>query len=117
MEKLGFPAERIPLSWDSASPLEVDEDFILVTPTYGGGNDNSTVPKQVVKFLNSPVNRGYLKGIIGTGNTNFGEHYCKAAEIISKKTGVPILDRVEIFGTPEDIERVRNKIDKHLPRA
>lgn len=117
VEKLGFPAERIPLSWDSASPLEVDKDFILVTPTYGGGNDNSTVPKQVVKFLNSSGNRGHLKGIIGTGNTNFGEHYCKAAEIISKKTGVPILDRIEIFGTPEDIERVRNKIDKHLPRA
>ena len=40
IEKLGLPARRIPLhsSERGAGPaLVVDEPFVLVTPTYGGG--------------------------------------------------------------------------------
>ncbi|HAZ54898.1 MAG TPA: class Ib ribonucleoside-diphosphate reductase assembly flavoprotein NrdI, partial [Franconibacter helveticus] len=33
--RLGLPAERIPL--DMHSRLQVDEPYILVVPTYGGG--------------------------------------------------------------------------------
>lgn len=114
VEKLEIPAERIPLRWDSASPLVVDYDFVLVVPTYGAGNDNSTVPKQVVKFLNIPENRSRLKGIVGMGNTNFGNHYCKAAELVSVKTGAPILNRVEILGTPEDVKLTKENIELQL---
>jgi protein involved in ribonucleotide reduction len=114
VEKLGIPAERIPLRWDSSSPLKIDEDYVLILPTYGAGNDSSTVPKQVVKFLNIESNRLHLRGVVGMGNTNFGEHYCKAAEIVSSKVGVPLLHRVEIFGTKEDVETVREKIDNNL---
>lgn len=116
VEKLEVPAERIPLRWDSASPLVVDYDYILVVPTYGAGNDSSTVPKQVVKFLNIPENRERLIGIVGMGNTNFGAHFCKAAEIISQKTGVPILRKVEIFGTEEDVTIVKEQIEHYIPR-
>ena len=35
IEKLGMPAVRIPLQGEE-SPV-VDEPFVLVTPTYGGG--------------------------------------------------------------------------------
>ena len=36
IEKLGLPARRIPLH-STDEPLVVDEPFVLVTPTYGGG--------------------------------------------------------------------------------
>jgi protein involved in ribonucleotide reduction len=45
------------------------------------------------------------------GNTNFGDHYCRAAEMISAKTGVPLLYRVEIMGTPDDVEQVKERLD------
>lgn len=117
VEKLEIPAERIPLRWDSASPLIINEPFVLVTPTYGGGKEESTVPKQVIKFLNIEQNRRNLIGIVGTGNTNFGEHYCRAADIISYKTDTPVLARVEIFGTPEDVKKVKEIIEHNISRA
>lgn len=85
--------------------------YVLIVPTYGGGNDNHTIPKQVRKFLNFKPNRDLLRGVIGMGNTNFGEHYCKAAEMISAKVGVPLLYRVEITGTPDDVEQVKERLD------
>ena len=116
VEKLEIPAERIPLRWDSASPLIVDYDYVLITPTYGAGNDGSTVPKQVVKFLNIPENRKHLVGIVGMGNTNFGSHFCKAADIISNKTGAPVLHKGEVLGTQEDVRITKEKIDHHISR-
>ena len=114
VEKLDIPAERIPLFWDSQSPLVVSQDYILVAPTYGAGKHSATVPKQVIKFLNLPENRAHLKGVIGMGNTNFGEHFCMAAEIIAAKLEVPLLYKVEILGTPEDVEKVKELIELQL---
>ncbi len=103
---------RIPISWDSDNPIIVTNRFVLFVPTYGGGSEKSAIPRQVRHFLNIPENRDLLQGIIGFGNTNFGEHYCKAAEMISRKTGVPIIARVEIFGTSEDVQRVQERLEK-----
>jgi protein involved in ribonucleotide reduction len=104
VEKLKTDATRIPIKEET--PL-MNESYVLCVPTYGAGSDNSTVPKQVVAFLNIVENRKNLIGIIGFGNTNFGNHFCKAARIISQKTGKPILDKIEIFGIPEDVIRVQ----------
>jgi protein involved in ribonucleotide reduction len=103
-------AHRIPIDWDRSGPLVVTNDFVLFVPTYGGGSENSAVPRQVKKFLNITENRDRLRGIVGFGNTNFGEHFCKAAEVISRKTGVPVIARVEIFGTKEDVNRVNERM-------
>lgn len=111
VEKLGLNSRRIPIRWDDKSPLVVDRDFILVIPSYGGGAEGRTVPKSVVNFLNIEQNRNLLRGIVGTGNTNFGAHYCKAAEIVATKTGVPLLYRVEITGTPDDVEQVKERAE------
>ncbi|MCQ6512738.1 class Ib ribonucleoside-diphosphate reductase assembly flavoprotein NrdI, partial [Vibrio parahaemolyticus] len=50
IEKLGKRAVRIPLR-PTDPPLHVDEPFVLVTPTYGGGAgrgvEKGAVPKQV----------------------------------------------------------------------
>jgi protein involved in ribonucleotide reduction len=45
--------------------------------------------------------------VIAAGNTNFGESFCYAGNIISQKCHVPFLYRFELMGTAEDVERVR----------
>ena len=96
---------RLPLRRNDPE-VQAQRPFILLTPTYGGGTEGGAVPKQVIRFLNDPDNRGLLRGVVSCGNTNFGEAYCIAGDIISHKCGVPHLARIELFGTPEDVTRV-----------
>jgi protein involved in ribonucleotide reduction len=103
---------RIPIDWDNDNPITVTNGYVLFVPTYGGGSERSAIPRQVRHFLNISSNRDMLQGIVAFGNTNFGEHYCKAAEMISGKTGVPIIARVEIFGTSEDVQRVQERLEQ-----
>jgi protein involved in ribonucleotide reduction len=115
MEKLELPARRIPL-YAKEDPLLVDSPFVLVLPTYGGGNGAGAVPKQVIRFLNDQRNRRLIRGVIGAGNTNFGEAYCKAGDIIAAKCAVPHLYRFELFGTPDDVSAVRNGLEEFWTR-
>ncbi len=115
VDKLGARAVRIPLH--STEPLlTVDEPYVLITPTYGGGQgrgvEKGAVPKQVIRFLNDEHNRGLIRGVISAGNTNFGEHFCVAGDIISRKCRVPHLYRLELFGTPEDVDRVSDGLER-----
>lgn len=103
VEKLDVPAVRIPLKASEAAEFTVDEDFVLVTPTYADGR----VPPQVVKFLNLEQNRMRCKGVIGSGNRNFFEDFAKAGNIISAKLQVPLLYQFELAGTPEDIVKTQ----------
>ena len=91
--------------------------FVLVVPTYGGGEQAGAVPKQVIAFLNDPANRALLRGVITAGNTNFGEHYCLAGPVISRKCGVPELYRFELLGTQRDIECVNEGLDLFWQRT
>lgn len=85
--------------------------FVLVLPTYGGISGRGAVPKQVIKFLNDEGNRSLIRGVIGAGNTNFGETYCLAADIIAAKCTVPVLYRFELMGTSEDVDRVAQGLE------
>ena len=115
IEKLGLRAERIPL-FASEPMLLVDEPFVLVTPTYGGGQgrgeERGAVPKQVIRFLNVEQNRTLIRGVIAAGNTNFGDAFCAAGDIISRKCHVPHLYRLELFGTSEDVTRVSEGLER-----
>ena len=115
IEKLGLRAERIPL-FASEPLLLVDEPFVLVTPTYGGGQgrgeERGAVPKQVIRFLNGEQNRTLIRGVIAAGNTNFGDAFCAAGDIISRKCHVPHLYRLELFGTSEDVTRVSEGLER-----
>lgn len=106
VERLERPAVRIPLRPRLEGMIRVCRPFVLIVPTYGSGARAGAVPKQVIAFLNDPVNRGLLRGVIAAGNTNFGEDYCLAGPIISAKCGVPELYRFELLGTQRDVERV-----------
>lgn len=116
VEKLGIPAQRIPLRSKDA-PLCVDEEYVLVVPTYGGGNAKGAVPKQVIKFLNDERNRSLIRGVISGGNTNFGTAYGLAGDIISAKCHVPHMYRFELLGTPADVARVREGLEKFWQQA
>jgi protein involved in ribonucleotide reduction len=110
VEKLDeYDAIRIPIDWDG-SGITLDQPYVLFVPTYGGGEGRAAIPRQVRLFLNIKENRKLLKGVIGFGNTNFGEHFCKAADLISAKTGVPVIARVEIFGTEDDVNKVKERL-------
>ncbi|MDG3008666.1 class Ib ribonucleoside-diphosphate reductase assembly flavoprotein NrdI [Rhodococcus sp. D2-41] len=111
VERLGLPAARIPLH-DPDETFVVDEPYVLILPTYGGGTtitgrDTRYVPRQVIRFLNNTHNRSLIRAVIAAGNTNFGDSYCFAGNVISQKCQVPYLYRFELMGTPEDVARVR----------
>lgn len=113
--KLGFDAERIPLR--AAEPhLRVDRPFVLIVPTYGGGNGAGAVPKQVIRFLNDPDNRALLLGVISAGNTNFGAAYCIAGDIIARKCSVPHLYQFELMGTTDDVVAVQKGLTSQWQR-
>jgi protein involved in ribonucleotide reduction len=53
-----------------------------------------------------------IAGVIATGNTNFGTTYAVAGDIVSAKLQVPLIYRVEILGTPNDIFEVKERLQK-----
>ncbi|MGO2141170.1 MAG: class Ib ribonucleoside-diphosphate reductase assembly flavoprotein NrdI [Leucobacter sp.] len=106
VERLDRDATRIPLRPRLEGSIRVTRPFVLILPTYGGGEQAGAVPKQVIQFLNDPANRTLIRGVITAGNTNFGEHYCLAGPIIATKCQVPELYRFELLGTNRDIARV-----------
>lgn len=111
VEKLGVAAERIPLS-SKDKPVVASEPYVLVLPTYGGGPETKAVPKQVIRFLNEEQNRKFLRGVIAGGNTNFGDSYGIAGDMIARKLDVPLLYKFELFGTPEDVTAVKEGLEK-----
>ncbi len=84
IERLGLSAQRLPLNREEPTP-RVTQPYILVTPTYGGGYAQGAVPGQVIRFLNDEHNRHLIRGVIASGNTNFGEAYGLAGRIIAQK--------------------------------
>lgn len=115
VEKLGFPNQRIPLH-PADPPIHVTTPYVLITPTYGGGNIKGAVPKQVVYFLNDEHNRSLLQGVIASGNTNFGKYFAVAGDVIAQKTGVPFMYKFELLGTAQDVQKVREGLEEFWKR-
>ncbi|HJG44013.1 class Ib ribonucleoside-diphosphate reductase assembly flavoprotein NrdI [Corynebacterium phoceense] len=111
VDKLGLPSARIPLR-KSEEPLIVDEPYVLVCPTYGGGasishQNSRPVPPQVIRFLNNEHNRSLIRAVISGGNSNFGADFGKAGDVIAAKCKVPYVYRFELLGTDEDVRLCR----------
>ncbi|WP_033161144.1 class Ib ribonucleoside-diphosphate reductase assembly flavoprotein NrdI [[Mycoplasma] collis] len=111
IQKLNFDNSRIPIDFNET--ILVDRDYVLFAPTYSGGGEltKGAVPKQVIKFLNNSNNRKHCKGIIASGNTNFGNTFAIAGPILSKKLQVPLLYQFELLGTCEDVTNVKKIIE------
>src|SRR5699024_8211316 len=93
--------------YDGISP------YVLLTPTYDQPRGGFT-PKPVQRFLEEHAH--LMVGVIGSGNRNFGDHYCQAAHDISKQFNVPVLWRIEIMGSQEDLTVVDSGMREHWGR-
>ncbi|AFQ03550.1 class Ib ribonucleoside-diphosphate reductase assembly flavoprotein NrdI [Mycoplasmoides genitalium] len=110
IEKLGFQHKRIPV--DITQSITISNEYVLICPTYSGGGNQveGAVPKQVIQFLNNKHNRELCRGVIASGNTNFGDTFCLAGTVISKKLNVPLLYQFELLGTKNDVEQTQKII-------
>ena len=120
VEKLGLPSQRIPLRRNDPE-LNVDEPYVLICPTYGGGvsvsgGNSRPVPGQVIRFLNNEGNRSLIRGVIAAGNSNFGADYCLAGKVIADKCKVAYLYRFELMGSAEDVAHVRRQLVENAGR-
>ena len=93
--------------YDGTSP------YVMLTPTYDQPRGGFT-PKPVQAFLEEYAR--LMVGVIGSGNRNFGDHYCQAAHDISKQFNVPVLWRIEIMGSQEDLAIVDSGMSEHWGR-
>ncbi|WP_064713799.1 class Ib ribonucleoside-diphosphate reductase assembly flavoprotein NrdI [Rhizobium bangladeshense] len=113
VEKLGLRAARIPVG---AQHIHIREPYVLILPTYCGDGGRGAVPKEVIRFLNDAENRSNIRGVIAAGNSNFGETYGLAGDVISKKCQVPYLYRFELLGTAEDVANVKDGMGRFWTR-
>lgn len=118
VERLGRPA--FDLSQAEVRSSELSDHWVLVTPSYCAGNGhNDTLPAPVRSFLSRPHTRRLMVGIIGSGNRNFGEHYQKAARDLSRLSDRPILFEFELMGTPDDVTRcnqILQRLDERITK-
>lgn len=84
--------------------LMLAEPFVCVTGTYGFGQVAGTVSD----FLAD--NSDYLAGVAASGNRIWADNYAKAADLISKEFGVPILCKFELAGTDSDVQFFKQEV-------
>ena len=92
----------------------ISSPFILVTPSFGDAEGKGAVPKAVIRFLNAPERRQWLRAVVACGDRNFGAAFAQAGDVIARKCQVPLLHRVEMAGTRTDWQRLQH-IDQHFP--
>lgn len=97
VQKLGLPAKDI---------VEVDQcdaPYLLFTYTDGLGS----VPPIVDQFMT--MYHDQCKGIIVSGNRNFGHAFFgRAGDALAIKYGIPLIEKLELRGTPSNYEAIRN---------
>ena len=113
-EDMGVDAMRLPVKRGDQHVDVHGRPYVLIVPTYGGGAPGHAVPTAVKRFLNEPAQRAMIRGVIGTGNRNFGRWYAAAADEIARKCHVPILGRIELSGMPGDAEEIRERVGRAL---
>lgn len=77
----------------------INEEFILLTYTTGIGE----VPAEVSTFMQN--NFAKCKGLIGSGNKNWGGSFCNAVTLLHQQYNLQILMTFEMSGNKHDIER------------
>lgn len=113
LRNAGLTAARIPPTVEDEMPA-ISGPFILVTPSFGDAEGKGAVPKAVIRFLNAPERRQWLRAVVACGDRNFGTAFAQAGDVIARKCQVPLLHRVEMAGTSVDWLRLQH-IDQNFP--
>lgn len=113
LRNAGLAGLRIPSTVDAPMP-DVNAPFILLTPSFGDAQGQGAVPKAVIRFLNAPQRRQWLRAVVACGDRNFGAAFAQAGDVIARKCQVPLLHRVEMAGTASDWQRLQT-IEQHFP--
>ena len=83
------------------------EPFLLFTYTDGLGE----VPRVVAQFMEQSY--ALCKGIIVSGNSNFGHHvFCGAGDVLAKQYGIPIVRKIELRGFASDDQAIKEYYEK-----
>ena len=85
---------------------EMNEDYILITPTY-----DDEITDVISEFINYKDNISHLKGFVGSGNKNFDDSYCFNAEVLSRKYNKPLIFKFEMSGTDNDIMKFKEEVN------
>ncbi|ENM5762462.1 class Ib ribonucleoside-diphosphate reductase assembly flavoprotein NrdI [Vibrio mimicus] len=109
--KLGLPALRIPIGVEQPLP-EITEPFVLVCPTYADGHGRGAVPQEVIRLLKHPLVRQNIKGVIGSGNRNFGYLFACSGKIVARNCQVPLLYQFELAGTDKELREVSGRLQQ-----
>lgn len=113
--KLNVPSNKFLIPLKSNRDLKVNKPFILILPTYGDSEGKGMVPHQVKRFLKDEDNAKLLRGVISSGNRNFGKEFGLAGDLISYKFKVPLLHKFEIAGSDEDLDIIENILNTYNP--
>lgn len=90
---------------EKRDPIELNTPYILIVPTY-----DEPMTQVANNFIEFRSNRENLKGVIGSGNRNFGDLFVFTAKDIAKDYNVPLLYSYEFNGTLEDVENVKKVV-------
>lgn len=84
----------------------IDTPFIIMTSTIGFGQ----VPDDVMHFLE--LNHANLRGVIASGNRNWGQNFAKSGDIIASQFHVPLLMKYELHGNADDVTKFLSIMEK-----
>lgn len=103
-----LPYDNMDIEQASIHELQrlVSSPFVIAVPSY----ENSPQYDDFATLLDMDV-LGNCKGIIGSGNKNFGDLYLVTAKELSKEFSIPIIYEMEFFGTKHDRQELENVIE------
>lgn len=91
---------------------QVERPCLLITYTTGIGQ----VPQEVERFVQG--NRPFIRGVVASGNRNWGRSFAAAADRLAERYGLPILHKFELSGGAKDIAIVLEEVQRYAqPRT
>lgn len=111
--RLDISSARIPAR-ESAPRLVMTRPFVLITPSFADAFGHGAIPKPVLRFLDDPRNEQLLRGVIGSGNRNFGDMFALGGRRVAEKCEVPLLYRFELSGTSADVDAINTGVSRFL---
>lgn len=91
--------------------LKVGEPFILIMPSYEA-HVHPVVIDTAADFLETADNLFNCKGLFGGGNRNFAQLFGITARTLSKEYGIPVLHEFEFQGSPFDVKKLEEELEK-----